>query len=143
MPKLTRRSLLRLMTTLTLLLTTSSCIDLEDGSPRIASLTITPSTITRSSQGMTDQYFEITIVTENFTEPLESAQVFIQDLNREATQSMAPQISGDTITIKNVAFAWFTGVPVGEHAISASVFSQGDLQTATELNLATVTITED
>lgn len=141
--KLTRHGLFVCFSALTfaMVLLGSSCVPIDDGSPQISTLTITPSTISESSTGMTDQFFEITIVTANFTEPIESAQVFIQDLNREAVFNTAPEITGDTIVIKRVPFAWFSEVGVGEHAISATVFSEGDLQSATELNLTTVTVT--
>lgn len=143
MSHMTRRAfLMTALFTLLALVSLGGCVPVDDGSPRIASLTITPDTINENSTGMTDQFFEITIVTENFTEPLESAQVFIQELNREAAFTNAPEITGDTIVIRRVPFAWFSGVEAGTHAISATVYSVDDLQSATELNLATVTVTQ-
>ncbi len=120
----------------------AGCLDLEDlDSPRIASMTITPSTISQGSTGMTDEFFTITIVTENFTEPLESVEVQIQENNREAQSTQAPRINGNTIVLERVTLSWFQGLEPGDYAISASVFSEGELQNATEQNLATVTVT--
>ena len=139
--KLTRHSLLLCFSALTLaLLFSSSCVPLDDGSPQISTITISPSTFSKSSTGMTDEFITVTIVTANFTEPLEDVTVTIQDLNREVIFNTAPEINGDTI-IKRTPLAQFSDLDVGEHAISATAFSQDDLQTAGELNLTTITVT--
>ena len=142
MRSIARRQLIGFFLAMTCALAMTSCIPPDDGSPQITSMTITPSTIKKSSIGMTDESFTITIETANFTEPLESADVRIQDLNRSASTDTAPEISGDTIVIKNVLLSWFNGAAPGTYAISAKVFSEGDLQAASEINLATVTVEE-
>ena len=120
----------------------AGCLPEDETAPRIDSVRITPNEISRTgSAGMTDENFTITIQTANFTEPLEGATVTIASEGRSADSSVPPTINGDTIVITGVRLAWFEGLAEGEYAINAQVFSEGDLQTATETNVATVTVT--
>lgn len=120
----------------------AGCIPVDETAPSIESVTISPNTISKTgSAGMTDENFTITIKTSNFTEALEGATVSIDSPSREASSSVPPTISGDTITITGVRLALFEGLAEGEYSINAQVFSEGDLQTATETGVATVTVT--
>lgn len=124
------------------LMSWAGCIPVDETAPRIDSVTITPDTISKTgSAGMTDENFTITIQTANFTEPLEGAIVSIDSPPRDASSSEPPTISGDTITITGVKLAWFEGLAEGTYSINAQVFSEDDLQTATETGVTTITVT--
>ena len=120
----------------------AGCIPIDETAPRIESVSISPNTISSTgSAGMTDENFTIIIRTANFTEPLEGATVSIDSPSRDANSLTPPTISDDTITITGVKLAWFEGLSEGVYSINAQVFSEGDLQTATETDVATVTVT--
>ena len=113
-----------------------------EGGPEIASASITPDTIAESSTGMTDQFFDVTLVTSGFAFPIEGATVEIEELGRAGETTTAPTIDGDTIVLNDIAQSWFQGVPPGEYPITATVFSEDNAESVTQLSVVTVTVTE-
>lgn len=133
----------RLLAAAILLITAVSagCGPIDDNLPTIVSMSITPNSIPRANGGMTDQFFEITIVTANFSSPLsENVRVFIQENNEEAVAGEIT-INGDTIVLKRIAQSWFQGLEPATYNIGATVNSEGEAEQATQRNLATVTVT--
>jgi hypothetical protein len=119
----------------------AGCGPIDDNLPTIVSMSITPNSIPRANGGMTDQFFEITIVTANFSSPLsENVRVFIQENNEEAVAGEIT-INGDTIVLKRIAQSWFQGLEPATYNIGATVNSEGEAEQATQRNLATVTVT--
>lgn len=122
--------------------TLSSCEEAFTG-PSIVSMTITPSTIEETEQGMFDEFFEVEIVTSGFIGEIEGAEVFIQDpFDRQAPfdESMYPVVEGNTLVIENISKQWFANVPPGTYDIGATVRS-ADAE-ITQRDLAQVTVTE-
>jgi len=116
--------------------------------PEIVSMTISPSTLSVTETGMTDQFFTVTIGISGFTDEIdvEETRVFIQGPDVEAIFQTS-SIVGNTITLGNIATGWFQTQPVGTYDIGATVQTvPGDTgqpsEQVTQLNLATVTITE-
>lgn len=124
------------------MLTLSGCPELDDG-PDIASVSISPNTVKKSSTGMTDEFFTVVIQTSGFESTLTGATVSIQDIDPplEAQPQEEPIINGDTITLNRIPKSWFSGLDVGEYAIEASVTSE--LTTLRRANVATITVTEN
>lgn len=119
----------------------AGCGPIDDDLPTIVSMSITPNSIPRANGGMTDQFFEITIVTANFASPLsENVRVFIQENDEDAVAGEIT-INGDTIVMKRIAQSWFQGLEPATYNIGATVNSEGEAEQATQRNLATVTVT--
>lgn len=113
------------------------CDDFE-----ITSVEVTPSTLSQTETGMTDQFFTITIqLTGNVEEvDLEETRVFIQDSRIDAVYQTS-SIAADTITLEEIPFSWFQSQPVGTYQIGATVQTISG-EPVTQLDLATITITE-
>lgn len=138
-PQFVRRSFW-LFLTLVLLATATSCIVDDDGDPKIISLTINPSQISRSETGTTKEFFTATIEVENFDDEITEAVVYIVSPFKEA--SSAPfEIEGNTIVLREIAKAWFANLEPGVYKIGARVTSD-TVPKLQESNLTTVTITE-
>ena len=102
----------------------AGCTELADDGPQISSVTVSPNTISQSEGGMTDEFFEVTIVTAGFTSPIENATVRIQDVDgdgREGEPQVAPTIDGDTVVISRIAKSWFGGLEPGQYNIEVQV----------------------
>lgn len=113
----------------------------ELDSANIVSVDITPSTISESSTGMTDQFFTVTIVTAGFTEEIQGAEVRIQQNDRKG-EPQNVSFQGDTIVLERIALSWFQGLGVGEYPISARVFSADEVESVEQLDVATITVSE-
>jgi hypothetical protein len=50
-------------------------------------------------------------------------------------------INNDTITLRNIAQSWFQGLEPATYSIGATITSEGSAEQVTQLNLATVTVT--
>ncbi len=124
---------------LAMVLGNTSCIDAASD-PDIVSVTVSPNTVPRSSTGMTDEFFTVTIVTSGFTSPPTGATVAIQELDPKLeAQPGATEINGDTITLQEIPKSWFGGLEEGTYNIETTVTS--DLTDLTQSNTATVTVT--
>ncbi|MBA2662534.1 MAG: hypothetical protein H0U74_09590 [Bradymonadaceae bacterium] len=111
-------------------------IDLGD-EPRIVSMNIDPSVISRSEVGMTDEYFNIELSTINFDEDITGVEVYIQLTPvRNAVGTVI--VEGETILIERIAKTWFGGLEPGTYSIGAQVRTSS--VTVRENNLATVVI---
>jgi hypothetical protein len=120
---------------------TASCGQLADDGPTIVSMTISPNSIPKANGGMTDQFFEVTIVTSGFASPLsDDVRVFIQENQQEAVAGEVV-INGDTIVMKKIAQSWFQGLEPATYNIGATVNSEDNAEQVNQLNLATVTVT--
>ncbi|RAL24984.1 hypothetical protein DL240_01880 [Lujinxingia litoralis] len=118
------------------LLSLSGCL-LDPTEPGIASMTITPSVISLSETGMTDEYFTIELTVVNFTDEIEEVTVFTQSPEIEAVpQSVVAE--GNVVVLSGISKSWFTNFDTGAHPIGATVTSAS--ASITERNLATVTI---
>jgi hypothetical protein len=136
----TRRTLLQATLAAAMLLA-AGCGAIDDNGPSIVSMTVTPGSIPRASGGMTDQFFQVTIVTSGFGAALsEDARVFIQENEQEAVAGEIV-IEGETIILKQIAQSWFQGLDPATYNIGATVRSEGDAEQVTQLNLAQVTVT--
>ena len=116
----------------------AGCVDLTDDGPQITSVTVTPNTLSQSSTGMTDEFFEVTIVTQGFTAPIR-----IQDVDgegREGEPQEAPTVNGDTVVISKIAKSWFGGLEPGQYNIEVQV--ENNVDSVRQANAATVTVTE-
>lgn len=131
-----------LMTFMGLIVTTSGCgvLDLGQGA-QIVSVEISPNTISRNNMTMTDE-FTIVIVTAGFETPLAGARVLIQQNQNPAEPQNTPVIQGDTITLERIPQFWFQGLAVGEYPLSVRVFSEDEVESVEELDVASVTVTE-
>jgi len=121
----------------------AGCVDTLDDGPQIESVTITPNSLSQSSTGMTDEFFEVTILTSGFTTPIETATVKIQDVDgegREGEPQGAPTINGDTVVISQIAKSWFGGLEPGQYNIEVTV--ENSVDSVRQANAATVTVTE-
>lgn len=129
-------------------LTTGCGEDLLDNGPQIVSMTITPDEIPSTSTGMTDQFVTVTLTVSGFTDAInvDATRVFIEDNDVEGVFQTAT-LSGDTITLDEIATSWFQGLTPGAYPLGAEVFSvdgeNGEpTESVSQLGLATVTITE-
>lgn len=116
----------------------------ETTDPTIASMSITPNTIAVSSTGMTDEFFTVTITTANFASTITTANVFIQDAdgaNRDGTPETT-MINGEVVVLNKIPLSWFSGLGAGTYKLGAQVSSEGGAESVTQLDLATVTVTE-
>ncbi|MGM0555660.1 MAG: hypothetical protein ACQEVA_04690 [Myxococcota bacterium] len=123
----------------------SSCVP-EAFGPNITSATITPSTISESNTGMTDEYFDVTLNTSGFDGEFQDAEVFIQipgGSDRPANGSFSTIEPDDISTItsdpQSIPLSWFGGLEPGVYNIGATV--QTDLEDYTQLDVATVEVT--
>lgn len=139
--------------------------DLTETGPQIESMTIDPSTITTSDQGMTDEFFTVQVQISGFTEPidLDSSEVFYIDstgmevsgntmaadktIQGATADNVCPDVC--TITFSRIFLNWFAGTPASEtpYEIGAEIVSEpGDTgrasERAKEVGLAQVTVTE-
>jgi hypothetical protein len=127
----------------------TSCGEDLGGGPEIVSMTISPDTLSVTETGMTDQFFTVTLEVAGFTDEidLEETRVFIQGTDEvDAVFQTSAQV-GNTITLGMIATGWFQTQVPGVYDIGASVQTiAGDTgqptEQVTQLNLATVTITE-
>lgn len=116
----------------------------EDTDPTIVSMTINPNTIAVSSTGMTDEFFTVTITTANFASTITTATVFIQDAdggNRDGTPETTT-INGEVVTLNKIPLSWFSGLSAGSYRLGAQIATQDNAESVTQLDLATVTVTE-
>ena len=119
----------------------AGCGPIDNDLPTIVSMTITPNSLPRADVGMTDEFFEITIVTANFTSPLgENVTAYIQENKAEAVAGEIV-INGDTIVMKKIALNWIQGLEPATYNIGAVVTSEGEAEQAELRNLATITVT--
>lgn len=123
------------------------CADDLLGGPEIVSMTISPDSVASTATGMTDQFVTVTLVVAGFADPInvDGTRVFIESNGIEGVYQNAA-LSGDTITLTEIATSWFQGLTPGEYPLGAEVVSQdGDNGEPTEqvsqLGLATITIT--
>lgn len=123
------------------------CADDLLGGPEIVSMSVSPDSVASTATGMTDQFVTVTLVVGGFTDPInvDSTRVFIQDTNTDGIYQSAT-LSGDTITLTEIATSWFQGLSAGDYSLGAEVVSNdGDNGEPTEqvsqLGLATITIT--
>lgn len=121
--------------------------DLLENGPEIVSMTISPDEIPSTSTGMTDQFATVTLTVAGFTDPInvDATRVFIEDNGVEAVFGTA-SMTGNTITLEEIATSWFQGLEPGEYPLGAEVFSvDGDngepTESVSQLGLTTVTIT--
>ena len=117
----------------------ASCGELANDAS-IVSVTITPDAIPESATGMTDEVFNIVIVTEGFGAPLESATVAIEEVDRTAEPEAGSfMINGNTVSFATKK-SWFSGLEQGVYKIRATVTSEGAADKITRGNATTVTI---
>ncbi len=119
------------------------------GGPEIVSMTISPDTLSVTETGMTDQFFTITLEVAGFTDEIDvdETRVFIQGTDEVDAIFQSSAIVGNTITLGMIATGWFQTQVPGVYDIGASVQTiAGETgqptEQVTQLNLATVTITE-
>ena len=123
------------------------CADDLLGGAEIVSMTISPDSVASTSTGMTDQFVTVTLVVSGFADPVnvDGTQVFIEENGVEGIYQNA-SLSGDTITLTEIATSWFQGLTPGTYQLGAEVVSvDGDNGEPTEqvrqLGLATITVT--
>ena len=137
--------------------------DFTASGPQVDSITIDPTTITTSQQGMTDEFFTVTVQLSGFTEPIdiEASEVFYVDASGQEvpSNSMMRSIDGAdangvcadvcTVSFDRIFLNWFAGTPASEtpYDIGAEIVSEpGDTgrpsERAKEVGLAQVTVTE-
>ncbi len=116
------------------------CGDEQFSDAQITSLTLSRTTFTTSETGMTDEFITATVTFEGFFDEVdpERSEIFLQDFDRAAVPQSAT-VSGNTLTLTDIATSWLSVSP-GTHSIGATVATP--TESVTQLNLATVTITE-
>ncbi len=133
------RSYLWFLIVALLLTIAPGCIVEDDGDPEIISLTITPSQISRSEAGTSNEFFTATIEVANFADDIIDAEVYIVSPSRTAVPGKI-DIDRDTIILSEIAKSWFSGLEPGVYTLGASVKSE----TVADRNnvLTTVTVTD-
>lgn len=113
----------------------------EFSDARISSLTLSRSTFTVSETGMTDEFIDAEVVTAGFIDPVEpdESEIFLQDIDRAAVP-MSSSVEGDVLLLNGIATSWLSGLGAGQHQVGATVVTT--TESVTQLNLATITITE-
>ena len=109
--------------------------------PSILSLTVDPDVISLSDTGMTDEFFNVTIVVSGFDDEIdpERTRVFVQEPNVDAVAGFT-DVSGSTITLQMIAKTWVGGLDAGLYDVGAEVRSA--TESVTQQDLATITIEE-
>jgi len=112
----------------------------EFSDAQITSLTLSRSTFTVSETGMTDEFITAEVSYIGFFDPVDPdrSEIFLQEFDR-AADPMSATVDGNTVLLEGIATSWLS-VGAGTHNIGATVTT--DSESVTQLNLATVTITE-
>ena len=124
----------------TLSFTFTGCGAEEFSDAEITSLTLSRNTFTVSETGMTDEFITATVSYTGFFDPVdpERSEIFLQEFDQAAVP-MEKTVDGNTLTLSGIATSWLS-VGAGTHSVGATVAT--DTESVTQLNLATVTITE-
>lgn len=126
---------------LVLLLTSAAaCIVDDEGDPQIVSMTVTPSQISRSEAGTSNEFFTATIQVANFDDEITDAAVYIVSPSRTAVPGKI-EIEGDTIILSEIAKTWFGDLEPGVYKLGARVKSE-TVPKLEENDLTTVTVTD-